>query len=99
MTIQQCRAFHPTCGDGDEMSLTTVDDAGAVVVIQYDPDCPCFDGEHSNIGGVPLPFEFGMVTTTAVPDTTTKEAVVTTTKKGGRRHHQRARDYCPTGAP
>ena len=25
----------------------------------YDPDCPCFDGAHSNVGAVPLPFEAG----------------------------------------
>ena len=60
VTIETCRDFHASvCGDGDQMSLVTVDAAGSMITVDYDPDCPCFDGEHSNTGAVPLPFESG----------------------------------------
>jgi hypothetical protein len=58
VTLAECRARYSECGDGDETTLTVGEndimgytDGGT---IQYDPWCPCFDGEGSNVGNAPL---------------------------------------------
>lgn len=43
VSLNECRALHPECGDGDEISVTT-----AKGTSQYDPHCPCFK-ENSNV--------------------------------------------------
>jgi len=45
-SVQECRDLYTTCGDGDELLITTADGT-----ISYDPDCPCYDSNNSNIIG------------------------------------------------
>lgn len=47
-SVDECRALYSSCGDGDEMTITT-----ASGTMQYDPDCPCFDKDNgmSNVVG------------------------------------------------
>lgn len=45
VTREQCRAVYPSCGDGDEIDIELP--AG---IIRYDPWCPCFDRNGSNVG-------------------------------------------------
>ena len=44
-SVQECRDLYETCGDGDAYEITT--NEGTVL---YDPDCPCYDAQGSNIG-------------------------------------------------
>jgi len=45
-SVEECRSLYSTCGDGDEMSITTADGT-----FNYDPDCPCYDSNGSNVVG------------------------------------------------
>ena len=46
VTLDACRALYTGCGDtSSRLSLTT--SAGTV---QYDPWCPCYDADASNVG-------------------------------------------------
>jgi len=40
----ECRALYPSCGDGDEMTITTADGTE-----EYDPWCPCFTSGRQNL--------------------------------------------------
>jgi len=45
VSVAECKALYTGCGDND---VTTV--ATATGNIQYDPWCPCFDAQRSNVG-------------------------------------------------
>ena len=45
VTVEQCRELYSECGDGDEMTVTTPDGS-----FEYDPWCPCYDANGSNVG-------------------------------------------------
>lgn len=69
VTLAACRAHHSSCGDNDEIDITIWDETQNVTkTITYDPDCPCWDGNNSNVGSVPLPFE--LATQSPSPPTT-----------------------------
>jgi len=50
VSVDQCRKLYSGCGDGDNTYLDT--DKGKV---EYDPWCPCYDANGSNVGTIPLP--------------------------------------------
>lgn len=54
VTLAQCRAAYTSCGDGDEAEFAWVDRDGNSGVVLYDPDCPCWDANESNVGNVEL---------------------------------------------
>jgi hypothetical protein len=55
VTVEQCRELYPGCGDGD--TFTSYDGK------PYDPWCPCFDANGSNVGTAPLAvFSAGAIT-------------------------------------
>lgn len=45
VTVSECRALYDECGNGDVVTLTL-----PLGNQQYDPWCPCYDAEHSNVG-------------------------------------------------
>ena len=71
VTVAMCREHHAdVCGDGDEVDVVTLNEAGEVVTVRYDIDCPCYDGNNRNTGSVPLPFEAGGVSALPTPSPT-----------------------------
>jgi len=48
-SVEECRALYDTC-DGVRECVTTVEGTG-----WYDLDCPCFDGDESNVVGQGVP--------------------------------------------
>jgi len=50
LTLAECRALYTGCGNNDEVTLNTP--TGSV---QYDPWCPCYDADGSNVGSKELP--------------------------------------------
>ena len=50
VTVAQCREFYAGCGDGDAVTFPTYDGD-----VEYDPWCPCFDADGSNVGTQELP--------------------------------------------
>ena len=44
-SIEECRKLYPSCGDGDEITITTTYGSG-----QYDLECPCYNSEGNNVG-------------------------------------------------
>jgi hypothetical protein len=49
VTVEQCRSLYSGCGDGDNMQLDT-----PLGLVEYDPWCPCYDADGSNVGNKPL---------------------------------------------
>mmetsp|Transcript_7348 Transcript_7348/g.26806 ORF Transcript_7348/g.26806 Transcript_7348/m.26806 type:complete len:201 (-) Transcript_7348:96-698(-) len=45
LTVAECRALYDGCGNGDNVTLTTPTGSK-----QYDPWCPCWDADGSNVG-------------------------------------------------
>jgi len=45
VSLPECRALYADCGNWDTRTLTTPDGS-----VEYDPWCPCFDYEGSNVG-------------------------------------------------
>merc|ERR1740123_196987 len=45
LTLAECRALYDGCGDSDKVTLTT-----ATGSFEYDPWCPCYDADGSNVG-------------------------------------------------
>lgn len=50
VTIDQCRDAYTHCGNGYEVEITTTQGT-----FTYDPWCPCYDGNGSNVHDAPLP--------------------------------------------
>jgi len=86
VTVQQCRSLYRGCGDGDQTVFAT--HQGNVA---YDPWCPCYDADGSNVGTKELPvFSATNVTLKGNPVTATTSVFgglqnggSTSSKKGG----------------
>jgi len=50
VSVDQCRKLYSGCGDGDNTYLDT-----GKGKVEYDPWCPCYDANGSNVGTIPLP--------------------------------------------
>ena len=73
VTVAMCREHHAdVCGDGDDVDVVTLNEAGEVVTVRYDIECPCYDGNNRNTGSVPLPFEAGGVSALPTPSPTSE---------------------------
>jgi len=51
VALAECRDLYDSCGDGDSESITTNEKG----TFQYDPFCPCYDANGSNVGNVEKP--------------------------------------------
>ena len=49
VTLDKCREVYSGCGNGNSITVSTT-----TGTFEYDPWCPCFDGEGSNIGTAQL---------------------------------------------
>jgi len=86
VTLAECRALHDECGNGDETSLTV----GASDIlpytlgqtVAYDPWCPCYDLNGSNVGNVKLAFEAAGGSSTASPTPAPTETEQQTLSEG-----------------
>ena len=63
-SVQECRELYATCGDGDDVVVTT-----AAGTITYDPDCPCFE-QGSNVPPVTPVTDAATDAPTSLPTTT-----------------------------
>merc|ERR1712232_549376 len=45
VTVTECRTLYDGCGNGDTVQVTTPTGSK-----QYDPWCPCYDADASNVG-------------------------------------------------
>jgi hypothetical protein len=95
VTVEQCRELYDGCGDGDDLEIRWGPESGNSSM--YDPWCPCFDQDGSNVANQPNHDAAAHAQVSGTYDAAAETAVHSCyfAKLGGQCSDPEVREACP----